>query len=97
MKVQFKFDNGTSQIILTPESAREKQLYQLAMEQDHRHQRVIKLMPSTDDSLVFEISDGTVFRRDGIPIKEKHDKDCATNQGGLCNCNLVVYPSKMKI
>lgn len=53
MKITFSFSNGTSQLILTPENARDKNYLDLCI--DGRAN--IKLKPTTSDSTIIEFTE----------------------------------------
>ena len=50
MKIAFRFENGTSQLILTPENGRDKQYLDLCMD----GKSDIRLKPTTHDSAIIE-------------------------------------------
>jgi len=50
MKIAFRFENGTSQLILTPESARDKTYLDLCMD----GKQDIQLKPTTKDCTIIE-------------------------------------------
>lgn len=53
MKIAFRFENGTSQVILSPETAREKQYISLCS--DGRNS--VRVKPTAHESLVIEFAE----------------------------------------
>jgi len=62
MKLAFKFENGTSQLILTPENSRDKTYIDLCIDGKND----IRIKPTTSDAIVLEFS-ATVAKKELIP------------------------------
>lgn len=61
MKIAFRFENGTSQLILTPEDQRDKTYIDLCIDGKND----IKLKPTTTDSIILEFN--------SIEVLQAHD------------------------
>lgn len=53
MKIAFNFENGTSQVVLTPENARDKTYLSLCVD----GKDCIQIKPSNSDALVVEFTE----------------------------------------
>ncbi len=69
MKVAFRFENGTSQLILVPENARDKQYLSLCS--DGRNN--VRIKPTRDEVLIIEFGDGAA-RFDRPPQTGENDE-----------------------
>ena len=84
MKVAFRFENGSSECILTPENARDKSYIDLCI--DGRNE--IKLKPTSSDSIILCFTASELKKTNTIIIKES---EVPTYERCLCNgvgCNL---------
>ena len=78
MKIAFRFENGTSQLILTPENSRDKQYLDLCMD----GKSDIRLKPTTHDSAIIEFVESKP--KSVTPtMEEAHGDDNPGEQGLL--------------
>jgi hypothetical protein len=71
MKIAFRFENGTSQLILTPDNGRDKQYLDLCMD----GKQEIRLKPTTMDCTIIEFVESKP--RSVVPtvVEEPHGDD----------------------
>lgn len=79
MKIAFRFENGTSQLILSPENGRDKQYLDLCMD----GKGDIRLKPTTKDCTIIEFRESTAEPRSVEPtvtMEERHADDSSSAQ-----------------
>lgn len=69
MKIAFRFENGTSQLILTPENGRDKQYLDLCMD----GKAGIRLKPTTMDCAIIEFVESGPKSITPTVIEEEHE------------------------